>query len=86
MGDVDVEPAEPVRRQVAFVCGQWRVTYLCFGESGEDPDVRRGLIVGPLVSDLSTAIWVPVVPDGSKQRTMIRRDAITNITPPRHAR
>ena len=80
------ESAEPPRRQVAYVCGQWRVTYLCSGESGEDTGERRGLLVGPLVTDMSTALWVAVIPDGSKYRTMIRRDAITHIAPPRHPR
>lgn len=79
MGEAVVESAKPLRRQVAYVCGRWRVTYLRSGET----DVWRGLLVGPLVSDLSTAIWVAVVPDGSNHHTMIRRDSITDITPPR---
>jgi hypothetical protein len=66
---------------MAYVCGQWRVTYQCSGESGRE--TRRGLLVGPLVSDPSTALWVAVVPDGCQQRTMVRRDSITDITSPR---
>jgi hypothetical protein len=65
---------------VGYVCGQWRIAYV----SGVDNDVRHGLIVGPLVADVSTALWVAVVPDGSERRTMIHRDSITNIAPPRH--
>jgi hypothetical protein len=79
VAEIDARPAEPHRRRVAYVCGRWRVTYRCSGES----ETRRGLLVGPLVPDPSTALWVAVVPDGSKQRTMIRRDAITEITPPK---
>ena len=87
MGESDRESAEPLRRRrVAYVCGQWRVTYLCAGESGRETGVRCGLLVGPLVPDLTTALWVAVVPDGSVLRTMIRRDSITNIAPPRHER
>jgi len=81
VGKVDAGSA--ARRRVAFVSGQWRVSYLCSGEPGEEAAVRRGLLVGPLVSDTSTALWVAVVPDGSKQQTMIRRDSITGIAPPR---
>jgi hypothetical protein len=83
VGEAEVEAAEPLRRRVGYVCGQWRVAYVSSGESGEDTDVQYGLIVGPLVADVATAIWVAVVPDGSKQRTMIHRDSITNIEPPR---
>lgn len=79
MGEV---VAKVPRRRVAYVCGQWRVTYLWTGVSGRETQVRHGLIVGPLVSDVLTALWVPVVPDGGKELTMIRRDAITDITPP----
>jgi hypothetical protein len=81
----DKESTKPLRRQVAYVYGQWRVTYLCCGDSGRETDVRCGWIAGPLVSDLATALWIAVVPDGSMQRTMIRRDSITNIAPPLHA-
>lgn len=86
MGKTDAESAEPIRRRVAYVCGQWRVTYTCSGGSGRETHVQCGLLVGPLVPDLSTALWVAVVPDGSMQRTMIRRDSITKIAPPRHLR
>jgi len=82
VGKTDAESAESPRRQVGYVRGHWRVTYLCSGESGEETDVRRGLLVGPLVPDPSTALWVEVVPDGSRQRTMIRRDSITDIASP----
>jgi hypothetical protein len=82
---VDAESVEPLRRQMAYVYGQWRVTYRYSGEPGREPDVRRGLIVGPLVSDMSTALWIAVVPDGSKQHIMIRRDSITDVAP-RHVR
>ena len=72
---------EPLQRRVAIVYGQWRVTYLSGGE------VRSGLLVGPLVPDRSgAAAWVAVVPDGSSQRTMIRRELITGIAPPPRAR
>ncbi len=86
MGAAGVESAEPRRRRVAYVCGRWRVTYHWSGESGRESEVRRGWLVGPLVPDLSTALWVAVVPDGSRQRTMIRRDSITDIAPPRPVR
>ena len=86
MGEVDVGTVEPVRRRVAYVSGRWRVTYLYSREAGHEPEVRRGVIVGPLVLDRSTALWVAVVPDGCTQRTMIRRDSITDIAPPRHVR
>jgi hypothetical protein len=82
VGEPDANRAVPLRRRVGYVCGQWRIAYV----SDEDNDVRHGLIVGPLVADVSTALWVEVVPDGSKRRTMIHRDSITNITPPRHGR
>jgi hypothetical protein len=59
------------------------VTYRCTGETGREDNLRRGLLVGPLVPGPSTALWVAVVPDGCVQRTMIRRDSITDITPPR---
>ena len=81
----EIDSTEP-HRQVAYVHGQWRVTYRCPGESGQ-LEVRSGLIVGPLVSDLSTtAIWVAVKPDGSVKRTLIRRDSIISIAPPRFPR
>jgi hypothetical protein len=83
VNEADARFAEPHRRRVAYVCGHWRVTYRCSGETGREDVLRRGLLVGPLVPDPSTALWVAVVPDGSEQRTMIRRDSITDITPPR---
>ena len=72
---------DPLRRRLAYVCGQWqwRVTYLCPGESGRDGRLRSGLLVGPLVSDLDGVLWVAVLPDGCTERTMIRRDAITGL-------
>jgi hypothetical protein len=73
------------RRRVGYVSGRWQVTYLSPGEPGRDADVRRGLLVGPLVSDVSRTLWVAVLPDGGKRRTMIRRDWITSIAPPRPA-
>ena len=86
MSEAVVESAEPLRRRLAYVCGQWQVTYLCSGEAGRETNVRRGVIVGPLVPDLSTALWVAVVPNGSVRRTMIRRDSITDIASSRHVR
>ena len=86
MAESDAESAKPVQRRVAFVRGQWRVTYLISGESGQDAGVRRGLLVGPLMPDVTEALWVAVMPDGDGQRTMIRRDWITSIAPPRHVR
>ena len=86
MGKIDAGPAEPPRRQVAYVCGQWRVTYQCSGEPDRKAGVWFGMLVGPLVPDQSSVLWVEVVPDGSTQRTMIRRDSITDITSPHHAR
>jgi hypothetical protein len=87
VGEADAESPRPLRRRVAYVCGQWRVTYSCSGEPGPETALRCGLLVGPLVPDLSTVLWVAVVPDGSMQRTMIRRDSITNLAPPpRHGR
>jgi hypothetical protein len=83
---IDTESVKQPRRRVAYVCGRWRVTYLCFGENGRETGVRHGLIVGPLVPDLFTTLWIAVLPDGSRQHTMVRRDSITNITPPRHGR
>lgn len=83
MREADTESTKPLRRRVAYVHGQWRVTYRCPGESGQI-EVRSGLIVGPLVADLSaTAIWVAVKPDGSLKPTLIRRDSIISITTPR---
>jgi hypothetical protein len=82
VGEADAESPRPLRRRMAYVHGQWQVTYLCSGEPGPETDLRCGVIAGPLVPDLSTALWIAVVPDGSIQRTMIRRDSITNITPP----
>jgi hypothetical protein len=68
---------------VAFVYGQWRVTYLSAIGADGDTEVRSGLLVGPLVPDLTDpTIWVAVVPDGDHRHTMIRRDAITSIAPP----
>jgi hypothetical protein len=83
MGESNVESAGPLPRQVGYVYGQWRVTYRCADGPDPEADVRRGWLVGPLVPDSSTALWVTVVPDGGKQRTMIRRDSITNIAAPR---
>jgi hypothetical protein len=81
---VDREPAEILRR-AAYVHGQWRVTYLRCAESGQQADIERGLLVGPLISDPSTAIVrVAVMPDGSTHHVLIRRDSITSITPPGH--
>jgi hypothetical protein len=60
------------------------VAYVSSGDPGGKNDVRHGWLVGPLVADRSTALWVAVVPDGSEQRMMIHRDSITNITPPRN--
>ena len=58
------------------------MTYLSTGEPGEEPQVRSGMIVGPLVSDVfDAAIWVAVVPDGGTKRVLIRRDSITGIAP-----
>ena len=81
----ELEPAKP-RRRVGYVHGKWRVAYVSPGESGGEAGVRYGLIVGPLVADVSTAIWVPVVPDGGDRHTMIHRDSITDIAPPRNGR
>ena len=86
MDETNGGSTEPLRRRVAYVHGQWRVTYLCSDEPGRETDVRYGLTVGPLMPDQSTALWVAVVPDGSTQRTMVHRDSITNIAPPRHVR
>lgn len=86
MSESDAGAVEPLRRRIAYVCGQWRVTYQCSGESGREPDVRRGVLVGPLVSDPSSVLWVTVVPDGSTQRTMIRRDSITDVASPHRER
>ncbi len=83
MGEPD---AETPPRKVGYVCGRWRVTYVPSGEVGGDDDVRHGLLVGPLVTDRSTALRVAVVPDGSEQRTMIYRDSITDIAAPRNGR
>jgi hypothetical protein len=83
--EVAPQSAQPIQRRVAYLHGPWRVTYLHCTASGRQTDVQRGLIVGPLVSDRSTAtVWVAVIPDGRTQRIMIRRDAITSITSPRH--
>lgn len=83
--EVYPESVEPIRRRVAYMHGPWRVTYLRCTESGRQTDIQHGLIAGPLVSDPSTAtIWVAVMPDGSTQHIMIRRNAITNITSPGH--
>jgi hypothetical protein len=84
VGEPELEPTVPLRRRVGYVCGPWRVAYVPTGEFGDD--VRYGLTVGPLVADVSTAIWIAVVPDGSTQHTMIHRDSITAITAPRHGR
>lgn len=82
MGDVDTKFTESPRRQVAFVQGHWRVTYLC-DKSDRPTEVRSGLLVGPLVPDLSSStIWVAVMPDGNKPHTLIRRDSITSIATP----
>jgi hypothetical protein len=80
------ESVEPIRRRVvAYVHGPWRVTYRRCTESGRQTDIQRGLVVGPLVYDPSTAtVWVAVIPDGGTQHIMIRRDAITSITSPGH--
>jgi hypothetical protein len=85
MDKVDPESIEPIRRRAAYVHGPWRVTYLRSTESGQPTEIQRGLIVGPLISDPSTAtLWVAVIPDGHTQHIMIRRDSITRITSPRH--
>jgi hypothetical protein len=82
VGDVDTKITEPPQRQVAFVHGHWRVTYVC-DESDRHTEVRSGLLVGPLVPDRSSStIWVAVVPDGNKPHTMIRRNSITSIAIP----
>jgi hypothetical protein len=82
VGDVDTNRTEPPRRQVAFVQGRWWVTYLCDAPD-RHTEVRSGLLVGPLVPDLSSStIWVAVVPDGNKPHIMIRRDSITSIATP----
>jgi hypothetical protein len=74
---------EQIRRQAAYVHGQWRVTYRRSIESGRHTDIGRGWIVGPLVSDPATEIlWIAVMPDGNTQHIMIRRDLITSITSP----
>jgi hypothetical protein len=86
VGKADAEFVEPVRRQVAFLRGKWRVTYRSSDEPGRETDVRRGLIVGPLVSDRSASLWVAVVADGSSRHTMIRRETITDIAPPHPGR
>jgi hypothetical protein len=86
LGESDARAVEPLRRRIAYVCGQWRVTYQHSGEPGRESDVRRGLLVGPLVSDPSSVLWGTVVPDGSTQRTMIRRDSITDVASPHRAR
>jgi hypothetical protein len=79
---VDPESIEPIHRRVAYVHGPWRVTYLRCTASGRPTDIQRGVIAGPLVSDPSTAtIWVAVIPDGRTQHIMIRRDAISIISP-----
>jgi hypothetical protein len=81
VGDPEPASTEPPQRTVGYVCGQWRVAYVPSGEADGENDVRHGVIVGPLVADVSTAIWVAVVPDGSNHRTMIHRDSITSIAP-----
>ncbi len=80
MGQSSSGPDEPRRRQVAFVCGRWRVTYLVAGGPEQRSPVRRGVIEGPLVPDRSMALWVAVTPEGGRHRTMIRREWITSIT------
>jgi hypothetical protein len=82
VGEPELQSFDAPRRTVGYVCGRWRVAYVPTGEPGGETDVRHGLIVGPLVSDVSTVIWVAVVPDGSEQHTMIHRDSITAITTP----
>jgi hypothetical protein len=50
--EADTESPRPLRRRVAYVRGQWRVTYLCSGEPDPVTDLQCGLIVGPLMPDL----------------------------------
>lgn len=83
VSEADAESALPPRRRMAYVGGHWRVTYLHSSEQGREAHVREGLLVGPLVADTSgTTLWVAVVPNGSIQHTMVRRDSIIHIEPP----
>jgi hypothetical protein len=83
----EAESAKPSRRQVAYLQGRWRVTYLWSDESGREARPRSGVITGPLVSEQADpAIRVAVMPDDGMKRILIRRDSITSIAPLRSSR